>query len=860
MMQALYPGNNHNVAQYLYVVGIAYVRLEDNKNALDYYERALEMRQALYPYNHPEVANSLYILGVVYERLGDNEKALDYYKKTLDMRQALHKGNHPDVAGSLYAMGVIHSRLKDNNKALDYLEQSLKMAQALYQDNHPDVATSLNSVGVVYGSLGDNRKALDCYERALKIRQTLYQYQDNHPEVANSLYAVGVAYEALGDVMKGLEYQEQSLNMRQALYPDGHPDTAQSLNSLGIVYQALGDVRKGLDYKKQALRMRHTLYKGNHPDVATSLNNVGLAYKALGDGRKGLNYQEQALKMRQDLYQGNHPDIANSLNNVGLAYQALGDVRKGLDYHEQALKMRQALYKGDHPDVAASLKNVGIAYKKLGDKIAHDDYQKRSKNMYQALAQIKEKEFKGQGSSYAINSLFEYYNGALDQILGLRLGRIDYNGGIVVLHSRCFEKDFATEKLTHDATVILSSSNAQTVVAPINFYNSHWVGLSFKRLGAKIEVTYMDSEQRAIIPQLKEGLERGLSVNGYGSKFSELRLEMQRYNNCGLEVIENFVYYLTGARAMQETAVYVHSLLVENNLLDSKEYGLKIAENNKLIEFLSNAAPITIRSINPLPMIEKLSPHSSSSRSGDPGINNFLRRRYPFISLPTSIKIVPPSGELFIARSPLCEDDAGGGVLAEDGLPASRSSESVVWPRAANNDELAVNLLPAIEQFNRLWAKWVQDKIIQVNSVIYKTTLGFKGLDLIVDSARLAYEPEIDNAKKVAYDASQLYGMVVGVNGYSTLVSGAEVAYQLHLGEYQKACDVAIGASSAMVLPAILAIVNRPYLGFIYGAWVAASTAYDALENAYSFALELELIASQMPGGESNDAMRFEDL
>jgi hypothetical protein len=81
--------------------------------------------------------------------------------------------------------------------------------------------------------------------------------------------------------------------------------------------------------------------------------------------------------------------------------------------------------------------------------------------------------------------------------------------------------------------------------------------------------------------------------------------------------------------------------------------------------------------------------------------------------------------------------------------------------------------------------------------------------------------------------------MVVGVNGYSTLVSGAEVVYQLHLGEYQKACDVAIGASAAMALPAILAMANRPYLGFVYGAWVAATTAYNAVENAYSFVLEL---------------------
>jgi hypothetical protein len=93
-------------------------------------------------------------------------------------------------------------------------------------------------------------------------------------------------------------------------------------------------------------------------------------------------------------------------------------------------------------------------------------------------------------------------------------------------------------------------------------------------------------------------------------------------------------------------------------------------------------------------------------------------------------------------------------------------------------------------------------------------------------------------------------------------VSGAEVAYQLHLGEYQKASDVAAGAIASMALPVILAHANRPYLGFVYSVWVAANTAYNALDNAYSFALEIldGLGTPEIGSDRGNDKAMFVEL
>jgi hypothetical protein len=355
-------------------------------------------------------------------------------------------------------------------------------------------------------------------------------------------------------------------------------------------------------------------------------------------------------------------------------------------------------------------------------------------------------EFKGQGTlGYTDNSYPEYYNSGIDQVFELRLARL---ANAVVLKSQYFGEELgnSVSRLSYDVSSILSDGTVQTVLVPVNLYNKHWLGLLFRNLGTIVEVTYMDPEQGRLLPGLRSGLENGLSFNGYESRLEEARLTPQSYNNCGYEVIENFVYYLTGTRATQEAAIYVHSLLVENSLLDPNVYGLKIEENNKLLGFLSNAEPIAINEIT---------------------------------------------------------------LFAEQ--------------RSETKHERAVP----------------DNSITKLKIDLPKASIRFKALDFVVNSARFAQEPSIPSFKKLALGYAYLQAMVSGVNRYSAMIAGAEILYQLQLGEYQKAFNVASTTMSAMALPIILAIANRPYLGLAYGAWMTASTAYGAITNAYSFAMEL---------------------
>lgn len=54
------------------------------------------------------------------------------------------------------------------------------------------------------------------------------------------------------------------------------------------------------------------------------------------------------------------------------------------------------------------------------------------------------------------------------------------------------------------------------------------------------------------------------------NKISQIITEEQKFNNCGPEVIENFMLQMTGSRIMpQEDVLPFHSQLIEKSLLGS---------------------------------------------------------------------------------------------------------------------------------------------------------------------------------------------------------------------------------------------------------------------------------------------------
>ena len=108
----------------------------------------------------------------------------------------------------------------------------------------------------------------------------------------------------------------------------------------------------------------------------------------------------------------------------------------------------------------------------------------------------------------------------------------------------------------------LSAIDVPVILVPLNLFNKHAVGLMFIKQESGTMLYYIDPENQQIPFSLEQIFKE------YQLDTKELRLETQKYANCGPEVVENFMLCLTGKRLSQEEAISYHSLLVERKLLN----------------------------------------------------------------------------------------------------------------------------------------------------------------------------------------------------------------------------------------------------------------------------------------------------
>ena len=68
-------------------IGLVYSKKGDLDQALDYYQRALEIKEKQLGPNHVDVAVSYNNIGEVYSKKGDLDQAMDYYRRALEIKE-----------------------------------------------------------------------------------------------------------------------------------------------------------------------------------------------------------------------------------------------------------------------------------------------------------------------------------------------------------------------------------------------------------------------------------------------------------------------------------------------------------------------------------------------------------------------------------------------------------------------------------------------------------------------------------------------------------------------------------------------------------------------------------------------------
>lgn len=318
------------------------------------YDRALKnFEAALLIYQKIEdkagIAKSFFEIGQVYNQREEDEQALNYYQQALQLYRELgekswEKTSLNLMSGIYYEQGIQFAVRGQYREALKRFEQVLEIAQKL---GHRE--TELRCflwMARVYSSLGEYKLALDYYQKSLPLRQEIL----GHWEGIES--NIGQIYEVLGQYELALKYYEDAL--KTARFPtlianfDGDMvgdvrGEVNALNAIGNIHYRLGKYELALNFHQQALTVLKKVTKKETQKLleGTTYNSIGIVYLKQAKYQLALEFLQPALAIYQQFNRRRAEGVV--LHAIGKLYFEQGQYELAGNFLQRSLVIAQEI-------------------------------------------------------------------------------------------------------------------------------------------------------------------------------------------------------------------------------------------------------------------------------------------------------------------------------------------------------------------------------------------------------------------------------------------------------------------------------------------------------------------------------------
>lgn len=186
--------------------------------AMDFAEKALEIKLMHYDTLHPSVYKYYGNIGRIYQLQNKPEQALPYAQKALTIAEITRGKEHPETAGLLGELATVYEDLGQLDKALRLQLESVEIQEKGLSPTHPYLIAGYESIGGLY-------KKNKAYNQALTFYQTALEKYQDAPFVPKHLLAntLGSIAEILS--LKGEEKEALKIirNGIQNIVPDFQP-------------------------------------------------------------------------------------------------------------------------------------------------------------------------------------------------------------------------------------------------------------------------------------------------------------------------------------------------------------------------------------------------------------------------------------------------------------------------------------------------------------------------------------------------------------------------------------------------------------------------------------------------------------
>ncbi len=172
---------------------------DDIQNQIEQYKSLISKYES--EENNIELSKYLIRLGYLYWQIGAQREAIDYFERAIDVNKDL--GNKNAIKTLYNNLGLIYTEDEEYQKAIGYFEKSLQLNLA--KGSKIEATSDYINIALSFQSLGyyaeSNSKAEKALENALEL---------NNLEMAKTTYGIlGENYDKLGQHKKAADYYEK---------------------------------------------------------------------------------------------------------------------------------------------------------------------------------------------------------------------------------------------------------------------------------------------------------------------------------------------------------------------------------------------------------------------------------------------------------------------------------------------------------------------------------------------------------------------------------------------------------------------------------------------------------------------------